>query len=94
MSEIEYDPRGTVDSLAITEIRTVLSRARTALETVEKHGAVMVLQPSRYDHGKNEWIEPVTAPLPDGDELVEALRQAVALLSPWERRTSRRRGAR
>lgn len=86
---VEYDPNKDVSG-PLTEVRTVLSRAETALETLVTGGTVL-----RWD-GKQQWTNgqwdrgtPIDHP--DGDEMVAALRQAVVLLSPWRKTGSVKR---
>lgn len=67
--------------VALTEVRTVLSRAETALAT-------LTAGPSEgtYDYDTREYNR---YPDPDQDDMEEALRQVVVLLSRWRRRGTR-----
>ena len=71
-------------SSALTEVRTVLSRAETALLLLGKG-------PSEYKHvmkyDTKTW-ETERWPDPDQDDMEQALRTVVTLLSRWRRRKS------
>lgn len=95
---------GRSTSGPLVEVRTVLSRAQTALFELEApyEGMHRVLGGPRWTvegskpiygppdengrrRGTGEWTERVTAPHPQGAEMVEAMRKVVELLEPWER---------
>lgn len=92
MAESGYNPtlrrevggRGRETGRALTEVRTVLSRAETAL-------ADLSAGPSegRFDPVTREFTR---YPDPEQDEMEEALRQVVVLLARW-RRTGRKKYA-
>jgi hypothetical protein len=88
---LEYDPN-TSTSNALVEIRTVLSRARTAIETIDNAGAEFVVVPGRWTKG--EHVPAETIPHPEREEMLAALRAFVAEAARWEKRGSRRRGPR
>ena len=84
MEPPEYDP-ATSGSMQLTEVRTVLSRARTALELIEKN-------PDWNYH--SEYVDGVwvrrTVPHPEVDDMIKSLRDTVVSLSRWERKGKRR----
>ncbi len=87
MSDVVYDPNRTV-SAQLAEIRTVLSRARTALEVVETSPEIITRQGvwQRREDGKGaEYVGRETQPHPEHAEMVAALRRVVVELAPWER---------
>jgi KaiC/GvpD/RAD55 family RecA-like ATPase len=66
--------RDTSDEL--TEVRTVLNRARTAIKGVKYH----------QDRALNDsWKPQGWEPDPDAREMLRALEEVVRLLSPWQR---------
>lgn len=87
MTDVVYDPNRTV-SAQLLELRTVLSRARTALHIVETAPEIIVRQgvwqrPTPDE--PYEYVGQVTAPHPDHTEMVAALRRVVVELARWER---------
>lgn len=84
--------RGNETSRALTEVRTVLSRAETAAD-------MLAAGPSEYsgeyvdreDGSGKKWVAHRYED-PEQEEMLEALQKAVALLSPWRRVSGRRRG--
>ena len=84
MEPPEYDPTTSV-STQLTEVRTVLSRARTALELIERN-------PDWNYH--SEYVDRVwvrhTVPHPEVDDMIKSLRDTVVSLSRWERKGKRR----
>lgn len=80
-----YDPHRTV-SAALTEVRTLLRRAQTAIRLIEDDPLIRVtegewdysVQPARY-------VPPETIPHPDADEMIEVLKETVEKLKRWER---------
>jgi hypothetical protein len=88
-----YDPHRST-SLVLTEVRTVLSRAETAIETIERN-PTWILIDSDWDYGQSPpaYVPPVTQRHPDVDDMLAALRDAVAALERW-RGPSKRRGPR
>lgn len=88
--------RGRDTSTELTEVRTVLSRAENALETVERR---MIRGDYRTDWGHGYNCEDKQACEdeahwhrvdPDADDMAEALAKVISLLDRW-RRTGRRR---
>lgn len=75
---MSYDPHRD-SSLVLTEVRTVLKRARTALVKIEEGGFV-----SERD-GKPIWPEYQPHPGDDVEAVRAALRRVVEELSRWER---------
>jgi len=73
----EYDPRQSV-SVPLSEVRTVLSRAKSALAIIKdsEEAAVQLLYGSAH-------------PGPDLEAIKAALETAVRALEPWERHGSR-----
>lgn len=60
----------------LTEVRTVLNRARTAIKGV------------KYDQDRaisDDWKPRGYEPDPDAQEMLRALNEVVRLLSPWQR---------
>lgn len=88
---LEYDPNTSV-STALVEIRTVLSRARTAIEVIDSEGAELVVVPGRWSKGEHTPAE--TIPHPERAEMLDALREFVGKAARWEKRGARRRGPR
>ena len=82
--------RRTETSRALSEVRTVLSRAQTALESLERgpseyHGEYV----DKADGNGREWS--VTRyEDPDQAEMIEALRTAVVALDRWRGARPRR----
>lgn len=87
--EQEYDPHRTV-SAALTEVRTVLSRAMSAATTLEDD--VPGFDSTMHD-GKPRYAEYAPHPHPDLPEMRAAIRKVIELLEPWERYHGKR-GAR
>ncbi len=85
--------RGRDTSRELTEVRTVLSRAENALETLERLAA----QGDRHASWKCEEGEDCTVEDhwtrvdPDSDEMARALANVVGLLDRWRRTGSTRR---
>lgn len=94
---------GRCTSRPLTEVRTVLSRAETALQHWSSFDALVVVEGEYVGHysGRDDvddygYIGRVAiTPHPDVDEMREALEKVVELLSPWRRtgRPKRRREA-
>lgn len=91
---------GRMTSQLLVEVRTVLSRAQTALTAYDwcnedwRHDGDWILQaelvtvPGRYDWlpvDDPRRVEEQSIPHPDREEIREALVKVVELLSPWER---------
>lgn len=84
---------GRVTSGPLTEVRTVLSRARTAymdltmpfVWTDDGYAREPGEGPQWRVTGWSPEGRPTYAPHPQGEEMVEALRKVVELLEPWER---------
>jgi hypothetical protein len=79
-----YDPH-TTTSQALTEVRTVLNRARTARHHLGQGDEVPGFSSLRPD-GKHHYAEYAPHPYPDLDEMRAALDQVVELLARWGRR--------
>lgn len=80
--------RGNETSRALTEVRTVLSRAETALDALSSGPMEYITEhdaDGRYLGYRRE-------PDPEQEAMVEALRAAVVALTPWRRAGARRRG--
>lgn len=84
--------RGRETSNSLTEVRTVLARAKTALHTLKTHGAESWRDPNvTWDRDKHEtWSEFIDRAYinyydEDRDEMIDALTAAVEALSWWER---------
>lgn len=87
VGDVVYDPNRTV-SAQLTEIRTVLSRARTALEVVDTSPDIITRQGvwQRREDGRGaEYVGRETAPHPEHADMVAALRRTVVELARWER---------
>jgi hypothetical protein len=89
MTEYEI---GRCTSMALTEVRTVLKRAESALEAIPREGSryydELVIQGDVYDiYGKDPDRQAIS-PHPERDEMIAALEQCVRLLERW-RRTGR-----
>ena len=79
---------GRLSSGVLTEVRTVLSRARTALDSLENnpHLVLESAQPIRDEEGGFVgWTEPVTVKHPDIEEMIAVLSFTVDKLSKWKR---------
>jgi hypothetical protein len=91
---------GRVSSRLLTEVRTVLSRAQTALGWYDEASecwrydggwmlqAELETTPGRWGYtedGTWGWIGPETIPHPDREQIRDALVKVAELLSPWER---------
>lgn len=79
--------RGRETSHALVEIRTVLSRAQTALDSLvagPTEGRSVYVD-GKYSHYERDFD-------PDHEEMEKALRQVVVLLSPWRRDGRTKRG--
>jgi hypothetical protein len=89
----EYDPHRTRNGV-LTEVRTVLSRAETALETIGDDPR-WVVEDGYWDYASSPpaYVADVTIPHPDGAEIIAALRRTVAELERW-RGPNKRRGPR
>lgn len=77
-------------SRALSEVRTVLSRAQTALETLERgpseyHGEYV----AKADGNGREWVT-TRFEDPEQAEMIEALRTAVVALDRWRGARARR----
>lgn len=93
MSDFKIDlvdwshPRGSDTSRALAEVRTVLSRAETALSKLSDG-----VTEYRYDRntdstdGRDEWRDE------DADEMVFDLEQVVTLLEKWRKTGATKRG--
>lgn len=81
----EYDPNAST-STALVEVRTVLSRARTALEVLDYNPTFVVVEAV---WGRDQ-KEAETIPHPELEEMQRAMRQIVAVLARWERRGSKK----
>jgi hypothetical protein len=95
--EPPYDPHRAGESL-LAEVRTVLSRAETALETIAPADGGPLLRIVRHGYWdftgpKPVYVEAETEPHPDGEAIVAALRATIAALEPW-RGPNKRRGPR
>ncbi|BBG20742.1 hypothetical protein RVR_P1128 (plasmid) [Actinacidiphila reveromycinica] len=89
MPDTEH-PRGRDVSAALTEVRTVLSRAEHAIGSLERGPLEHMYDPTGcipLSEG-GRWK---VAYDPDHDAITEALRAVVAILEPW-RRTGRPAG--
>lgn len=73
-----YSPNAAT-SRALTEVRTVLSRARTALDKFDRPGLEMPPGDNRFNE-----IAPHCGD--DIEQMRAALEKVVALLEPWQRR--------
>lgn len=98
---------GRLVSAPLTEVRTVLSRARTAIDRIQRiqrgetyDGNGLVNEAGRragFEGGFDEWRarqaspEYVIEPHPQLDEMVDALSRVVALLERWEKTGAIRR---
>jgi len=85
--------RGRDTSRSLTDVRTVLSRAETALADLTRRSYHPNMPATRWDREADRWVE--TGELvggdqddPDIEEMCAALEQAVSLLDKW-RRTGR-----
>lgn len=98
---------GKLVSYPLTEVRTVLSRARTAIDQIERFRTdgvqldALVNEAGRragFEGGFDEWRarqaspEYVIEPHPQLDEMLAALAQVIALLEPWEKTGTIRKG--
>jgi hypothetical protein len=72
--------RGTDTSHALTEVRNVLSRARTARRKLEKP-----TEPQRVDDPSVPAFYRPLRPDPDAEEMRRALDKVIVLLEHWER---------
>jgi hypothetical protein len=75
--------RGRDTSRALVEVRTVLSRAKTALFELERDERGTEFEHKRDEQGR--LISRSKYKDPDHDEMVAALRQTVDALERWER---------
>lgn len=80
--------RGNETSRALTEVRTVLSRAETALDALSSGPMEYVTE---HDE-EGRYVGYHREPDPEQEAMVDALRVAVAALTPWRRAGARRRG--
>lgn len=82
--------RGRDSGSALTSVRTVLSRAETALEELGPDGARNEWPPRTGDRERDDYAVRLAARFEDPDALAmrQALRAVVALLDPW-RKTGR-----
>jgi hypothetical protein len=79
--------RGKETSNALTEVRTTLSRAETALAYIvhgPTEGHSVYDSEGRYSGYEREFDS-------DHEEMERVLREVVVLLSPWRRKGSRRK---
>lgn len=78
--------RGHEVTNALTEVRTVLSRAETALAILDR-GPSEWRQVGFEEPNAADYRAPihVREPDPDQDEMAEALREVVVLLARWRR---------
>jgi hypothetical protein len=78
------------ETTALTSVRTVHSRALTALDELElgnsKHDGTWLHFPN--PDGKHEWVRMLDE---DYDEMRTALEKAAELLEPWAKKGRRRR---
>jgi hypothetical protein len=75
-SSNEYDPHRST-SIMLTELRTLLRRARTATARADDSGRAVSTLSGFQGHGGH-----------DLEEIKSALAQVIETLSPWERRPS------
>ena len=82
--------RGRDSGKALTSVRTVLSRAETALEELGPEGARTEWPPRTGDREQDDYAVRKAGKFedPDATAMRAALRTAVALLDPW-RKTGR-----
>lgn len=82
--------RGMDSGEALTSVRTVLSRAETALKELGPDGTKREYPPKTPDRGRDNHAVRRAAMFedPDAHAMRDALRAVVALLSPW-RKTGR-----
>ncbi|MGW2213281.1 hypothetical protein [Streptomyces sp. NPDC001781] len=82
--------RGRDSGGALTSVRTVLSRAETALGELGPEGAKTEWPPRTGDFERDDYFARKAGKFedPDAPAMRQALRAAVALLSPW-RKTGR-----
>lgn len=82
--------RGRDSGEALTSVRTVLSRAETALEELGPDGAKREWPPKTGDREQDDYSVRLAGKFedPDATAMREALRTVVAVLSPW-RKTGR-----
>jgi hypothetical protein len=85
-----YDPHRSVSS-QLTEVRTVLNRARSALETLAEQPTWTVVKGS-WDHSVKPpvFVGEVRENHPDHEDMTLALARVIELLEPWERAGKRR----
>lgn len=92
MSNVEYDPHRSVSN-TLTEVRTVLSRAETALfllvNSRNSDHYQIVVEPEHFvkipGQSTRRYVPAVRIPHPDVDEMIERLETVIDLLSPWRR---------
>lgn len=82
--------RGRDSGEALTSVRTVLSRAETALEELGPDGTKREFPPKTGDRERDGWSARKAQAFedPDAPAMRAALRTAIAVLSPW-RKTGR-----
>ena len=78
-----YDDRGRDVSQELTEVRTVLSRAESAICSIERYRANPTKMDARY--GGNYGFDP------DGKDMLSALGEVVELLERWRKTGSTKR---
>jgi hypothetical protein len=87
--------RGRDSGEALTSVRTVLSRAETALDELGPDGAKIEWPPKTGDHERDDYSvrEATMFEDPDAPAMRTALRAAVELLSPWRKTGRTKRSA-
>lgn len=92
----DHPDRGRDVSQALTEVRTVLSRAETARRDLIQMSYAGNRPGFRWDKetGETFWDLPPTgeAPDPDTEAMVEALDEVIRLLARWRKTGRTRRG--
>lgn len=92
MFNVEYDPHRSVSNM-LTEVRTVLSRAETALDTLVSNRSSDHYQiVAEHEHfvkvpgqSMRRYVPAVWITHPDVDEMIERLEMVIDLLAPWRR---------
>lgn len=97
MSEPDEIDLGRMTSSALTEVRTVLSRAETAMWVLHREQD-LILEHGKWERnpetGKCGYAGRVEIPHPELDDMRRAMAQVVALLESWQKTGKSRNGGR